>query len=56
MELCPKCKTGLYLKQCRETGKETIVVKTCRNPSCGSCGKDVEVVKTPREQPKTAEN
>ena len=55
MELCPKCRTGLYLKQCRESGEAAIVVKTCRNSACGNCGKDVEVVKIPRDPPKTAE-
>lgn len=49
MELCPKCRTGLYLKESYETENEVIVIQTCRNPSCSSYMKDVEVIRVPRE-------
>ena len=49
MELCPKCRTALYLKDFRDDGT---VVKTCRNKSCMNFQKDVAIERPePSQEP-----
>lgn len=51
MELCPLCKTGLFLKRSEQPGPETVMTLTCRNRSCSNYMQDVAVVRVPAEEP-----
>lgn len=45
MDLCPKCRTALFLKRLYETKDETVIIKTCRNSSCSNYRQDVSIEK-----------
>lgn len=50
MDLCPKCRTVLYLKRLQELEHEILIIKTCRNPNCPHYQQDVSTEKIQKDK------